>query len=166
MSAYMRKYDIDIGGLGIDGIGRSERCIEKRAAEIELLGAMAVGEQAIVANAMEAVRQDVKQEAADEFAGAEPHDLEFVAAIVAAVVLPSEADVIGVKLDQAAVGDSQAMGIAGEIIEHLLGSAERSLGIATQGMARSGRRQPVNTAGLSKRARSPKNLSWPVSNAA
>ena len=36
---------------------------------------MAVGEQAVVADAMEAVGQDVQQEAAHELAGGEAHHL-------------------------------------------------------------------------------------------
>src|SRR5579864_3794559 len=77
---------------------------------------------------MEAVRQDVQQKAADELAGTEPHHLELVAAVVA-VVLPSEADVIGAELDQTAVGDGDAMGVAGEIGEHLRRAGERRLGV-------------------------------------
>ena len=42
---------------------------------VELLGAVAVGEQAIVADAMETVGEDVEQEAAHELAGVEAHDL-------------------------------------------------------------------------------------------
>jgi hypothetical protein len=44
------------------------RChIEELAAQRELLGAMAVRKQSIIANPMEAVGQNVKEEAADEF---------------------------------------------------------------------------------------------------
>src|SRR5207302_1342767 len=85
-----------------------------------------VGEIAIVADAMEAFGQDVEQEAADELVGTKGHHLLLV---VVAIILPAEADPALGKTDQAAVGDGDAMGIAAEIIEHLLGSAERSLGV-------------------------------------
>ena len=49
--------------------------------------------------------------------------------VVMAIILPAEADPALGKTDQAAVGDGDAMGIAAEIIKHLLGSAERSLGV-------------------------------------
>ena len=75
---------------------------------------------------MEAVRQNVKQKAADELVGAKGHHLLLV---VVAIILPAEADPALGKTDQAAVGDGDAMGIAAEIIKHLLGSAERSLGV-------------------------------------
>ena len=50
--------------------------------------AMAIGEEAVVADAMEAVRQDVQQEAADELVGVERHHLGLA---VVAVILPAEA---------------------------------------------------------------------------
>src|SRR5207248_2574205 len=92
----------------------------------QLGGAPAVGEIAVVADAMEAVRQNVEQEAADELVGAKGHHLLLV---VVAIILPAEADPALGKTDKAAVGDGNAMGIAGEIIEHLLRSAERALGV-------------------------------------
>ena len=51
--------------------------------------AMAVGEKAEVADAVEAVGQGVQQEAADELVGVERHDLGLA---VMAIVLPAEAD--------------------------------------------------------------------------
>src|SRR5437773_6416243 len=92
----------------------------------QLGGAPTVGEIAIVADAMEAFGQDVEQEAADELVGTKGHHLLLV---VVAIILPAEADPALGKTDQAAVGDGDAMGIAAEIIEHLLGSAERELGV-------------------------------------
>ena len=44
-------------------------------AQVELGSAMAVGEEAVVADAMKAVRQRVQQEAPDELVGVERHDL-------------------------------------------------------------------------------------------
>ena len=64
------------------GVGASSRA----TAERELVGAMTVGEQAIVADAVEAVRQSVQQEAADELVGVERHDL----GLPCGVVLPAE----------------------------------------------------------------------------
>ncbi len=121
---------LGVGGniTGIAGFGRGWRRRKQPAAESELLGAVAVREEAIVADAVEPVRQNMEQEPADELANAEPHHLDLVAAVVA-VVLPSEAYVIGFKLDQAAVGDGDAMGVAGEIGEHLRRTGERLLGI-------------------------------------
>ena len=59
------------------------------------------GEQAVVPDAMEAARQDVEQEAADELVGRQRHDLLPVGA-VAAIVLVAEGDAGLVEGDQAA----------------------------------------------------------------
>src|SRR5207245_1422154 len=112
----------------IGGAGRRRRLggCQQTAVMSELGDAHTIRQIAVVADAMEAVGQDVEQEAADELVGVEGHRLSLV---MVAIVLPEEADAAVGESDEAAVGDGDAMGIAGEIIEHLLGSAERSLGI-------------------------------------
>jgi hypothetical protein len=77
-----------------------------------------------VADAVEALRQDVDQEAADELAGGECHDL---LATIGTIVLPSEGDTGAVAGDQPAVGDGDAMGVARQIGQHGLWPAERTL---------------------------------------
>jgi hypothetical protein len=94
----------------------------------DVVGARAAGEQAIVADAVEALRQDVDQKSADELAGGERHDLLAVATI-GAIVLPSEGDIGVVPGDQTAVGDGDTVGIARQISQHGLWPAERALGI-------------------------------------
>src|SRR5438105_14555893 len=121
-------------------------------------GAPAVGEIAVVADAMEAVRQNVEQEAADELVGAKGHHLLL---IVVAIILPAEADPALGKTDQAAVGDGDTMGIPAEIIENLLGSAERSLGVDDPANGAQRPRQAAKAVGAAKLARSPKKRSWP-----
>ena len=79
-----------------------------------------------MADADEAPGQHVQQEASQELICGEGHDL-LLAAV--SVVLPAEGDVIPVEADEAMVGDGDAMGIAGEIVKHVLGSAEGRLGI-------------------------------------
>src|SRR6266404_5686607 len=74
---------------------------------------MAVGEQAVVTDAMEACWEDVEQEAAHELADVEAHDLAPMA--VLAIVLPAETDMGRVEIEQTAVGDRDAMRIAREI---------------------------------------------------
>jgi hypothetical protein len=78
-----------------------------------------------VANAVEAVRQGVLEEAADELIGLQCHHLGFA---IVAVVFPGEADLAVRKPDQATVGDGDAVGVAAKIGEHLRGSAQRWLG--------------------------------------
>src|SRR5215831_20178989 len=102
------------------------RRVEKAAAERELGGAMAVGEEAIVADAMEAVRQRVQQEPADELVCREGHDLR---AAVVAIIPPAESHVLVCDADQAGVGDRNTMSVAPEIGQHLLRAAEGRLGV-------------------------------------
>ncbi len=87
---------------------------------------MSVRQKAEVANSAKAVRQDMHQEATDEFIGAERHHLGLVGP---SIVFPAEPDPPIVESDQATVGDGYPMGVAAEIVEHLLRAAERSLGV-------------------------------------
>src|SRR5438132_12853174 len=70
------------------GIDRGVMGIEQPAAESEVVAALAIGEEAVVANPMEAVRQGMQQETADELVGIERHHLGLA---VVAIVLPGEA---------------------------------------------------------------------------
>ena len=47
----------------------------------------------------------------------------------AAVVLPEEGDVVLVEGDEARVGDSDAVGVAGEVVQDLSGTGPRGSGI-------------------------------------
>jgi hypothetical protein len=111
---------LDIVWWRLSGIG------EKGAAEGELGGAVVIGHEAEVTDAMEAVGQRMKQKAANELAGLELHDL---GAAVVAIVFPSEGDLGVVEGDQAAVGDGDAVRVAAEIGENLRRSAERLFGV-------------------------------------
>ena len=55
--------------------GTSVTAIEQPLTESDVVGAVAIGEEAIVADSMEAVWQSVQQKAADELIGIECHDL-------------------------------------------------------------------------------------------
>src|SRR5437764_9229048 len=107
---------------------------QQLAAERKLLVTMAVGKEAVMADAVEAVmadaveavRQGVKQEAADELEGVESHHLRFA---VMAIILPAEADAAICQADEPRIGDGDAMRIATEISQHLLWSTEGRLGI-------------------------------------
>jgi len=86
------------------------------------------GEEAVVADAVEAVRQHVQEKAADELVGREGHGLEPVAAFDP-VVLPLEGDARVVERDEAGVRDRDAVGVSGEIGEDGLRPGERPLGV-------------------------------------
>ncbi len=76
---------------------------------------MAVGGEAVIADAMKAVGQRVHQEAPDELAGGEAHHLGRVGL---AVILPAEAHLVGRHRDQSTVADRDAVRVAGEVGEN------------------------------------------------
>src|SRR6201981_2591590 len=81
-----------------------------------------------MSNAMKAARQHVEQETPHELADVEAHDFALVSTALP-IVLPPETDVGLVEIEQAAVGDRDAMRIAREIGQDLLGTGEGLFGI-------------------------------------
>ena len=148
---------------GVHGLTDLAGC-EQLANTGEAFAAIALGEEPVVTDAMEAVGQDVKEKAADELVRGEPHD---AASPVAAIVLVRERHLIVVDGDEPGIGDRRAMRVAGEIGQHALGPAEGRLGVdderalaQARGPARRKRR------GLRAAARSPKKPSSPRRKAA
>ncbi len=87
---------------------------------------MAVCHEAEVPDAVEAVGQRVEQEAANELAGLQLHDL---GRAVVTVVLPGEGNVVVADGNEAAVGNGDAVGVSAEIGENLGRPAEGLLGV-------------------------------------
>ena len=112
------------GGLG-GGFGARQG-----AHAFEVLGAIPAGEETVVPDAVEAVGQDVQQEPSDELVRGETHD---AAAAAAAIIFIGERHLIVVDGDDPRIGDRGAMGVAGELGQHALGSAERRLGVDDEG---------------------------------
>src|SRR5512134_558185 len=83
-----------------------------------------VGQQAVVADADEAVRQDVEEKSAEKLFTRERHLPE---AVVVGIVLPGEGHRFVVEAHQPRVGNGDAVGVARQVGEHLLGTAERRL---------------------------------------
>jgi len=66
------------------------------------------------------------KEAAQELTGGNGHDL-LLAAV--GIVSPAEGDAIALKGHEAMVGNGDAVGVAGQAVENMLGAPERWLGI-------------------------------------
>src|SRR5947207_13150136 len=64
------------------------------------------------------------QESADELVGVERHHLVVSLGAFEAIVLPLEGDALVVERDQAAVGDGNTVGIAGEVAQNVFGAPE------------------------------------------
>ena len=111
-----------IGGIIGLWLGDGEQLA--RAGDVVAAGCF--GQQAIVADAVEALWQDMDEETADELADSERHQPVPVAAFDP-VVLASESDAGVVEGNQTAVGDGDAMGVAREIGQHSVRATERGL---------------------------------------
>jgi hypothetical protein len=112
--------------IGSFGNADRVRGIKSRADLGEFVDAAGVCQEAEVPNATEAARKDVKQKATDELLGVKGHHLGLV---VGAIVLPLKADLDILTGEKTAVGDSDAMGIAPQVIEDLLGPSKGAFGI-------------------------------------
>jgi hypothetical protein len=86
----------------------------------------AVGKKAEVADAYQALGQNVDQEAAEELLCGDRHDLLLAAVCI---VFPAKRDSIILERHQSMVGDGDAVRIASEIVQNMLGTAEGWLGI-------------------------------------
>ena len=120
---------------------------------------MAIGEEAIVADAMEAIRQCMEQEAPDELESIERHDFGFV--MMAIISSSGTGRDHSRYVDQPRIGDRHAVRITAEIGQHLLWPAKGRLCIDhpfdTPGIIET----LGECGGLSKLARLPKNRSSP-----
>lgn len=96
---------------------------EKKPAKTDPVAAVAIGEKAEVAHAVEAGGKDMKEKSADELVRMKAHNLLTVTTI-APIVLPSEGDMAVIDLNEAAVGDGDAVCISAEIGKHLVRAAE------------------------------------------
>ena len=99
---------------------------EQGASQREQLFAEAVGQQAVTADAHEAPGQHVEEEAALEVHRIESHDALLIAV---RIIAPAEADALAVEASDAVVGNRHAVGVASEITQDMLGSAEGRLGV-------------------------------------
>jgi hypothetical protein len=113
--------------IGSGAIGFGGWNIKERSTQHEFARSVPIRKQAVVADAMKAIRQHVKQEAAHELANGELHDLVLVVAILT-IVLPAKTDMLVAEFEQPAVADGNAMGVARKIRQDLARACERALG--------------------------------------
>jgi hypothetical protein len=79
-----------------------------------------------VADADEATREDMQQEATQEFIDGKSQESLF---ILVSRVSPTERDLVIQEGDEPAIGNRNAMGVSAEIAQHLIGSTERRLAV-------------------------------------
>src|ERR1700730_1356973 len=91
-----------LGAICITGLALRNGYLEQFSRPRDVLAALGAGEQAVVADAVEAGRQHVDEEASDELVCGECHRLVSIATFDA-IVLPPEGDAIAVEGDQPTV---------------------------------------------------------------
>ena len=111
--------------------------------EGQRLTAVAVGEQSEVADLYEAAGQNMEQETANELDSIEAHD---AAAVPMSGVSPAEAHLAVFEAEQSSVGDGNPMRVAGQVLQHMLGAAERGLGVDHPLRSAQGTKQRVKCA--------------------
>src|ERR1700722_9430047 len=94
---------------------------KQSAAQLQFGLADTVGEEAELADAHQSSGQYVQQETAQELDRIERH--EFPTGAVS-IVFPFKAHPSALERTETVVGDGDAMGIAGQILQHAAGSAE------------------------------------------
>ena len=85
-----------------------------------------IAQEAVITNAVESIRQSVEEKSANEFLGGECHG--FLLALIS-IVLPSETDLAIFDVQQAIVRDRYTVGVAADVVQHLLRSSKGSFGI-------------------------------------
>ena len=85
-----------------------------------------LAKKAEVTDAHEAIRQDVKQEAADEFVGIKEHRFFSIPIFSISV---AQGDLAVFDVEDAVIGERHAVGVAAEIVEHGLWRTERLFGV-------------------------------------
>ena len=122
--------ELKVEGAVIGGrVGQQQGCggdLEQVAAGGDFVGSVTVGEESEVADADKARGQDVEEKAAQELEGVEREGFFHTAVTV---ILPAEKDAAVLDLEQAMIGDGNAVGVAAEIVDDLGGAAEGLLGV-------------------------------------
>jgi hypothetical protein len=88
--------------------------------------AVAVAHETVITDALKSLGQDMDEETPDELPGIERHHL--LLALVA-IVLPPEAYLAILDIDDPVVGDCHSVCVASDIFQNLLSACEGRLGI-------------------------------------
>jgi hypothetical protein len=102
---------------------------QQLTAEGEFFLAVTVGEEAIVANALKTIREEMEQKSANELIGGQRYRFQ---PIIVAVILPVESDLGIFDIEDAVVGDGHTVSGAANIVENLSRAGKRGLGIDDQ----------------------------------
>lgn len=127
-AAYMRFEHGGFGGGRVGGFGwwRWLGGGQESAAGLNVGTADAVGEDSIVANALESAGYLVQEKASQELRGVKFHGL---GAATVSIVFPGECHIVFREVADSPVGERYAVGVASEVLENCLRVGEGWLGI-------------------------------------
>jgi hypothetical protein len=111
-------------GLGRAWVGRSHA--EELAAMLQLLFAVSIAQEPVIANTVESTGENVEEESPNELLGGESHDFLL---IIVAVVPPLELDLPVFDFQDPMIGNRNPVRVAADVIHHLPGSGERRFGV-------------------------------------
>src|SRR5277367_3979081 len=112
-----------IRAAGVGGLPGRLWDVEQLTGASDVPGPAAIGEQTVMADAMEPAGQHVDEEAADELVDGECHH-PAPSLLLGAIVFPFESDPGIVERGEPAVGDGDAVGVAREVGQHRLWAAD------------------------------------------
>jgi hypothetical protein len=95
-------------------------------AERQIAGAASMRQKPKEADPDKAPRQDVQQEPPQEFIGADRHGARLAAV---PVILPAKGHGVVRDIEEAMIRDGDAVGVAGQIVQHMFGAAEGRFGV-------------------------------------
>ena len=102
---------------GVGGLPGRLWDVEQLTGASDVPGPAAIGEQAVMADAVEPAGQHVDEEAADELVDGECHHFGPLL-LLGAIILPFESNPGIVERDDAAVGDGDTVGVARQVGQH------------------------------------------------
>lgn len=87
---------------------------------------MAIGQESEGTDTDKAAGKNVQQETSQELLRGERHHPLL---ITVGIIFPAEGNLVALEGHQTVVSNGHPMGVAGEIAQHMMGTAERRLGI-------------------------------------
>jgi len=100
--------------------------LQQLLAEGQKLFSAPIPKEAGKADTDEPARQDMQQEATQELFGGHRH---FTLLAAVGVVLPPEADFAVGDIQNPMIGDGDAVGVAGQVLQHMLWAPKGTLGV-------------------------------------
>lgn len=113
-----------VGNFGLGRLG-GFRDLQEVSTQSEFVGTLAVGEKSVVADTLESAGQNVEEKSPNKLVGVEGHC--FIGA-PGFVVLVGEGYLSILHAGEPMVGDGDAVGVAGQVIEHGVGARKGRFG--------------------------------------